>query len=354
MNQEQKIEKLKKFLRDKEVLVAFSGGADSTLVAKIAKDVARNALAVTVDNGVLPPDCIQDARKIAESIGINHEIVKEEYLEDEAFKSNPPQRCFICKNKMYSKLQDISRDKGFKLTIDGTTISDLLEDRPGIMVNYEKNIISPLVYAGFTEEDVRNALKNLDINYSTSTTCYATRISTNTEITSKRINRISYAETLIKNTVGEGMVRVRDYDDVARIEVENVSKLLNMGILNHISSELKAVGFKRVTLDIDGYGKDKKDLVVYKPCRDEAEKIMFETELPYQIDINKTCKELESIGSPKCSQDMGIAMIETEGRNVTVFKNGKIVARRVIDQEDAQKLLTDILPLIRRKLNSQK
>ncbi|HML04787.1 MAG TPA: TIGR00268 family protein, partial [Methanobacterium sp.] len=259
-------------------------------------------------------------------------------------------RCFICKNKMYSKLQEVAKDKGFEIIIDGTNISDLLDDRPGIIVNYEKNIVSPLVYAGFTEEEVRESLKTLNIDYSTSTTCFATRISTNNEITPKKINRINYAESLIKNTVGEGPVRVRDFDDVARIEVGNISKLLSMGILNHISSELKAVGFKHVTLDIEGYGKEKKDLVVYKPCKDEENKIMFETELPYEIDIKKTCVELEKLGSPKCSEEMGIAMLETEGRNVTVFKNGKVVARRVVDKEDAEILLTEVLPLIRRKL----
>jgi uncharacterized protein len=252
---------------------------------------------------------------------------------------------------MYSRLQKLASEKGFEIIVDGTNISDLLEDRPGIMVNYEKNITSPLVYAGFTEVEVRDALKLLNIDYSTSTTCFATRISTNNEITPKKINRINYAESLIKNTVGEGPVRVRDFDDVARIEVGNVAKLLNIGVLNHISSELKAVGFKRVTLDIEGYGDEKKELVVYKPCKDEENKIMFETELPYEIDIQKTCGELEKIGSPKCSEEMGIAMLETEGRNVTVFKNGKVVARRVVDKEDAENLLTLVLPLIRRKLS---
>ena len=156
MDLQQKIEKVKEYLKDKEVLVAFSGGADSTLVAKIAKDATKNALAVTVDNGVLPPDCISNAKQIAEEIGISHEVIKEDFLKDEAFKSNPPQRCFICKNKMYSKLQDVAMEKGFEIIVDGTNISDLLEDRPGIMVNYEKNIASPLVYAGFTEDEVRD------------------------------------------------------------------------------------------------------------------------------------------------------------------------------------------------------
>ncbi len=352
MDLQPKIEKLKEYLRDKEVLVAFSGGADSTLVAKLAKDVAKSALAVTVDNGVLPPDCIQNAEKIAHEINIKHEVINEDFILDESFKSNPPGRCFICKNKMYSKLLDFLKENKFELMVDGTNISDLLEDRPGTMVNYEKNVASPLVYAGFKEHEVRDALKMLKINYSTSTTCLATRISTNSEITPKKINRIKYAETLIKNTVGEGPVRIRDQDDVATIEVGDVSKLLNIGVLNHISTELKAVGFKRVNLDIEGYGVENKDIVVYQPCKDEANKIMFEIELPYIIDINKTCHEIGKMGSPKCSQEMGIVMLELEGRNITVFKNGKVIARRVKDKEDAENLLAEILPSIRRLLDN--
>lgn len=347
MNLDEKMKKLREYLKDKNVLVAFSGGADSTLVAKIAKDVCSEAVAVTVDNGVLPPDCIKNAEEIAAKIGIGYEVIKENFIENEAFKSNQPHRCFICKSIMYSKLEDAAEEKGIGTIVDGTNISDLLEDRPGITVNYEKNIVSPLVYAGFTSDDVRDTLKNLNIVYSTNTTCFATRIAKYNEITLKKVNRISYAESLIKNMAGEP-VRVRDDNDIARIEVGNIDKLLNRTSINHINSELKAVGFKRVALDISGYGDEEKELVIYTPCKDEKNKIMFETELPYQIDIKKTCLELEKLGSIKCSEEMGIVMLEIEGRNVTIFRAGKIVARRVIDKEDAEDLLIRVLPRIRR------
>ena len=106
-----------------------------------------------------------------------------------------------------------------------------------------------------------------------------------------------------------------------------------------MDSELKAVGFKKITLDIGGYGDSKKDIVVYKPCKDEKNRIMFETELPYTININKTCENLKKLGSVKCSEEMGIAMLEIQDRNVTIFKAGKVVARRVVDREDAENLL---------------
>lgn len=350
MEIENKLEIVKTCLKDNRIVVAFSGGADSTLLAKLAKDHAADAVAVTVDNGVLPPDCIAGARKIAGKIGISHEVLKENFLEDVSFRLNPPQRCYICKNRMYEILEKFQKAGNYDTIADGTNISDLLEDRPGIMVNYQKNILMPLLYGGMTAEEVRTALEIFNIEYSKSTTCFATRIPTGSEITTKKINRIGYTEMMIKNIAGVDVVRVRDEDNIARIEVSNLDKLLNSNILSHISSELSSVGFKRVTLDISGYGYIDKDIVIYKPCRDEANKIMFETELPYQIDIQQTCQELEKLGEVKCSLKMGVAMMELGGRNVTFFKKGKIVARRVRDEEDAQELMIKVLPLIRRML----
>ena len=143
-------------------------------------------------------------------------------------------------------------------------------------------------------------------------------------------------------------MRVRDQDGVALIEVGSIEKILNPGILNHLDTELRAVGFKKVTLDIGCYGDSKKDLVIYKPCKDEKNKIMFETELPYTINIEETCKNLKNIGNVKCSVEMGIVMLENQDRNVTIFKTGKVVARRVSDLEDAENLLIKVLPNIRR------
>ncbi|MDO5834957.1 MAG: ATP-dependent sacrificial sulfur transferase LarE [Methanobacterium sp.] len=342
-----KIDHLRNHLHGKKVLVAFSGGADSTLLALLVKEEAKEALAVTMDNGLLPANCIQEAEQIAQKIGIKHRVIRGNYLKDPAFEVNPPNRCYICKKKMYQKLEKIARDEHFDGVIDGSNISDLLEDRPGIGLNLEKNIEMPLIRSEITSQEVRKVLKQLNMDYNPSTTCLATRIPTGKTITTQKINRINYAENLIKNLTGLTIVRVRDDDEFALIEVKNIDKLVDKAILDHIDSELKTLGFKRVALDIGGY--DVKDeMVIYKPCKDAKNKIMFETELPYQINIPLTCQELGKLGKVKCSSEMGVAMLEMGEKNITIFSKGKIVARRVKDREDAQELLLKVLPCLRR------
>lgn len=348
MDLKEKMDDLRKYLHGKKVVVAFSGGADSTLMASVAQEEAQDALAVTVDNGVMPAECVDNAEEIAQKIGVKHLVVHSNFLDDPAFKINPPNRCYVCKLKMYQELDKIARTRHYDCVVDGTNISDLLEDRPGIRVNLEKEVKMPLVKSGFTSQDVRNILKELNMDYNPSTTCLATRISTGEEITLHKINRIKYAENLIKDTTGMEVVRVRDQGGLARIEVEDVDKLIKKDLLHYLDLELRSAGFDRVTLDITGYNDSKEDIIIYKPCTHEKNRIMFETDLPYPLNLPATCQELESLGEVKCSREMGVAMLEVEGRNITLFAKGKIVARKVKDREDAQELLVKILPCIRR------
>ena len=350
MELSQKIEKAKEYMKGKNLAIAFSGGADSTFIAYLSKKVANNTLAIIFNNGLMPSKFLDDAQKVAKNLEIEYEIINDDFIKNEKFIENDSKRCFICKNIMYSKIKKLANEKGYETIVDGTNINDLLEDRPGIMVNYEKNILSPLANAGIEKEEVLEFLSEKNINYSKMTTCLATRINRKEKITLKKINRINYAENLLKNLTKLETVRVRDFSNTAQIEVEDLAPLLNKNTLQLIESELKAVNFKKITLAIDTLAKAKKEIVVYKPCKDEANKIMFENELPYEIDINKTCIELEKLGPVKCSDEMGVAMVDISGRNVTLFKNGKIVARKVQDKEDAQSILLEVLPLIRRTL----
>ncbi|MDD1764157.1 MAG: 7-cyano-7-deazaguanine synthase, partial [Methanobacteriaceae archaeon] len=152
MKLEDKLEKLKNYFRDRRVMIAFSGGADSTLLAIIAQEYSEDALAVTVDNGVMPTGFTNNAREIAEKVGIQHLVVEKNLLNDPNFASNPPNRCYICKKNIHGCIGEIFQESGFDFVADGTNLSDLLEDRPGVMVNYEKNIKMPLVELGITAE----------------------------------------------------------------------------------------------------------------------------------------------------------------------------------------------------------
>ncbi|MDR0900646.1 MAG: ATP-dependent sacrificial sulfur transferase LarE [Methanobrevibacter sp.] len=349
MNLNEKIKKAEEVIKGKKIAIAFSGGADSTLIGYLGKKVASDVLAITFNNEIMPTNFINNSKKIADLIGIKQKIISKNFLENDKFTENNDKRCFICRKIMYSEIKDLGKKEGFETIVDGTNISDLLEDRPGILVNYENNILSPLVEAGITKEEVEEYLAMNNIEYSKSTTCLGTRISKNEKITAKKINRTKYAEDLIKKITKSEAIRVRNIGDIGQIEVDNIEPLLNKSTLRLIESELKAINFKKVTLDIGNNNSKQKELAIYKPCKDEDNKIMFENELPYEINIPKTCENLKKLGKVKCSTKMGITMLELEDKNITIFKNGKIIARKVENKEDAQDILIKVLPLIRRK-----
>lgn len=349
MELKKKLDTLKDFFHGKKVIVAFSGGADSTLLALIAKNEAKDSLAVTVDNGVMPPEFMKNAQEIAQKIGINHLVIQENFLDDLNFRTNPPNRCYICRKKMYQQLEKLLSDYCYDFVVDGTNISDLMEDRPGTLVNIEKNIKTPLVRVGLTSEEVRAILHKWRVNYNPSTTCLATRIPTRKTITPQKINRINYAENFIRNLTSLDVVRVRDDDGVAYIEVGDVDKLQDNVLLDSLNFELKKIGFEKVDQNIGSYADSKKETVVYRPCKSEKNRIILEIELPYQLNILDTCHELESLGEVKCSPEMGIVRLEFDGLSITLFAKGKIVARGLKDQKDGKKLLTLVLPCIRRQ-----
>lgn len=344
-----KLDKLKNYFRDCKVIIAFSGGADSTLLAKIAQEYSREAWAITVDNGAMPAGFANNARKIAENLGINHLVIEENLLENPKFSSNSPNRCYICKKIIHGRISEILREKGFDFVADGTNLTDLFEDRPGVEVNFQENIKMPLVEVGLSAVEVKELLKDMKIFYSPSTTCLATRIPSGSLLSMKKLRRIDYAEKLLKSISGTDSLRVRDEDGTAVIEMD-YHNLLDHQTLSYIDSELKAVGFRKVTLNLADSHPHKKDMVIYKPCQDDGNRIMLETELPYPVDLEKSCEGLKQIGTVKCSLDMGVVLIKFDKINITLFSKGKIVARSVEDRDHAEDILHQLMPHIRRKL----
>ena len=252
----EKFEHLKKIMKEKEsLLIAFSGGVDSSLVAKIAYDVLNEkVLAVTLVSDTFSKRELENAKKIAKEIGVHHMIVKSSELGNEAFVKNPENRCYYCKKEEAIVLKRIANENKIKYIADGVNLSDFHEHRPGIKALDEEDIIHPLVEAGIKKSDIKIMAKFLELsNYNMpSTTCLSSRISYGEEITIKKLKRIEEAESFILSS-GLRQVRVRCHKDVARIEVEKeeIEKVINFR--EEIVRRLKKVGFKYITLDLEGY-----------------------------------------------------------------------------------------------------
>ncbi len=239
------MDRIKKYMEKFEgekVAVAYSGGVDSSLIAYAARDIAD---AVTIESDFIPRSVIDDAKKFAEKFGIRHKILKVNILEDE-LKSNPPDRCYICKKRIIQEIKNL----GYDIILDGTNADDLHEERPGLKAKKEEGVISPLADLGLGKKEIRSIMADIDekVARKPSYSCLATRIPFNSEVTPKRLERIQKAEELIKS-MGLSSIRVRDHFPAARIEVprDEFDKVSNLGDL---ISKLKHLGYKSVTMDL--------------------------------------------------------------------------------------------------------
>lgn len=252
----EKLEHLKEIIKEKDsLIIAFSGGIDSSLVAKVAFDVLdEKALAVTLTSDTFSKRELENAKKIAKEIGVHHMIIKSSELGNKAFVRNPENRCYYCKKEEVIVLKRIANENRIKYIADGVNLSDFDEHRPGIKALDEEDIIHPLVEAGVKKSDIKVMAKSLGLsNYDMpSTTCLASRIPYDEEITSEKLKRIEEAESFILS-LGLRQVRVRCHKGVARIEVEKEEIERVISLRKEIVRRLKIVGFKYITLDLEGY-----------------------------------------------------------------------------------------------------
>lgn len=258
----EKYEKLKKFIYEKGkegVVIAFSGGVDSSTLAAVCYEIlGEKAIAVTAISPTYALEELEEAKKIAKRIGIRHMLIKTNELMNENFVKNPENRCYYCKKELLNHLQTIAKKLGFKAIFEGTNFSDLNEHRPGFKAIEEmENVYSPWVENRFTKEEIRTIakMKNLPISDKPAQACLASRIPYGERITIERLIRIEKAEQTIRKITGVKQLRVRDHNGLARIEVgKNERKLFfDINVMDKIVYELKKLGFKYITMDLEGY-----------------------------------------------------------------------------------------------------
>jgi len=253
-----KYEKLKQILGEMgKVLVAFSGGVDSSLLLKTAQDVLDDRLlAVIASSATYPEEEQKEAAKLAEFWGVRYKIIHTDELDNPEFVKNPPTRCYFCKNELFSRLKEMAEAEGIPYVCDGANKEDLGDFRPGSQAAKELGIRSPLQEAGLVKDEIREISRWLGLPTwdKPSLACLSSRFPYGTEIDLDSLKQIAQAEAYLRSQ-GFKQVRVRHHGQIARIEVESeeIEMLLDPDFRRTLAVRLKSYGYSYVTVDIEGY-----------------------------------------------------------------------------------------------------
>ena len=241
------------------VVVAFSGGADSALLLATSLQVLGRdtVLAVTADSPTLPRSELEDTVALAKELGAEHLVVTTDELALEGFASNPPSRCYYCKQALFAKLQSIAEARGYEQVIYGATAADLGDHRPGMRAAEEAGAVAPLLQAGFTKGDVRRLSRKLGLRTwdKPAMACLSSRLPYGQRITRSKLAEIEAAEQLLRGELGFSQVRVRHHDTIARIEVPaaELGRMVEPSTARAVVLGLKELGFAYVTIDLQGF-----------------------------------------------------------------------------------------------------
>ncbi|WP_114578004.1 ATP-dependent sacrificial sulfur transferase LarE [Saliphagus sp. LR7] len=259
MTTQAKREAVRADLADRDgALVAFSGGVDSSVVAALAHDaIGDDAVACTAKSETLPEAELSEAKRVADEIGIRHEVVEFSELDSDAFVENDEDRCYHCRTMRLGRMFEKARELGIGTVCDGTNADDPgAGHRPGLRAVEELDVVSPLLSHGITKEEVREIADDygLSVADKPAMACLSSRIPTGLSVTEERLSRIERAEAVLRERGFSGF-RVRDHDGLARIEIdpEELPEALDPTFAEEVNAALSELGFDHVTLDLQGY-----------------------------------------------------------------------------------------------------